>query len=75
MGFPNFKFSWVVSKPTRATRVVRDASDSKLFSDSHMNHTTRCACAHFFPKQLLFVSYEDVNKMLIANYLFYKYID
>lgn len=49
MDSSNFKFSWVASKPTRATRVVTDTNDSELFSGPYMNHTAMCLCV-FVPK-------------------------
>lgn len=40
----DFKFSWIASKPMRATRAVTDTDDSELFSGPHMNHIIMYLC-------------------------------
>lgn len=56
MDSSNFEFSWVASKPMRATRVITDTNDSELLSGPPMSCTTMCLCYLSPNTVLLFVS-------------------
>lgn len=50
---PALNFPEWFPNPQGPPRGVTDASDSKLFSGSHMHRTTRRACANFIPKTVI----------------------
>lgn len=61
MDYFYFKFFWVVSKHTSASRIATDTNDSELLSSPHMpSYYHELVCIHPQNMGMLFVSYKSI---------------